>query len=95
MVEEDELFNAEYTEVERVLAESRIPSPEDSPDEPESIHYLVKWRQLPYEDATWELEQDVDRVKIEQYTRLLEQPGPCQVSPLIVLLHRALGHPIE
>ena len=32
-------------------------------------HYLVKWRSLPYEDCTWELEADVDPVKIKDYDR--------------------------
>ena len=30
-------------------------------------HYLVKWRSLPYEDCTWELEADVDPKKIEDF----------------------------
>ena len=27
-------------------------------------HYLVTWRSLPYEEATWELEKDVDKVRV-------------------------------
>lgn len=33
-------------------------------------HYLVKWRSLPYEDATWELEEDVDAESIRKFNRL-------------------------
>lgn len=27
-------------------------------------HYLVKWKALAYEDSTWELEDDVDPLKV-------------------------------
>lgn len=30
-------------------------------------HYLVKWRSLPYEDCTWEVETDVDPLKIAEF----------------------------
>ena len=33
-------------------------------------HYLVKWRSLPYEDATWELEEDVDSESIRKFNQL-------------------------
>lgn len=35
------------------------------------IHYLVKWCSLPYEDSTWELKQDIDQAKIEEYEKLV------------------------
>ena len=38
-------------------------------------HYLVKWRSLPYEDCTWELEADVDPKKIEDYLRWKVPPA--------------------
>ena len=38
-------------------------------------HYLVKWRSLPYEDCTWELEADVDPKKIEDFIRWRDPPA--------------------
>ena len=37
-------------------------------------HYLVKWRSLPYEDATWELEEDVDTDSIRRFNMLHIMP---------------------
>lgn len=37
-------------------------------------HYLVKWRSMQYEDSTWELEEDVDPVKIQQYENNIKRP---------------------
>ena len=34
------------------------------------IYYLVKWCSLPYEDSTWELKEDVDLAKIEEFEQL-------------------------
>uniref|UniRef100_A0A8C8STF6 Chromodomain helicase DNA binding protein 9 n=1 Tax=Pelusios castaneus TaxID=367368 RepID=A0A8C8STF6_9SAUR len=53
---EEEPFNPDYVEVDRVL-------------EP-VIYYLVKWCSLPYEDSTWELKEDVDQAKIEEFEQL-------------------------
>ncbi|KAJ8797072.1 hypothetical protein J1605_001882 [Eschrichtius robustus] len=36
-------------------------------------HYLVKWCSLPYEDSTWELRQDIDQAKIEEFEKLLSR----------------------
>lgn len=58
---EEEAFNPDYTEVDRIL---------DVTDSLDAItgknirHYLVKWKALPYEDSTWELEDDVDTLKV-------------------------------
>ena len=58
---EDEYFNQDYVEVDRVLEISVVT---DLESEEPVTHYLVKWRGLPYEDSTWELEQDVDNAKV-------------------------------
>lgn len=34
------------------------------------IYYLVKWCSLPYEDATWELKEDVDEGKVEEFKKI-------------------------
>ena len=52
---EEEPFNPDYIEVDRILDMS-----ETEEDGKTVVHYLVKWNALPYEDATWELEDDVD-----------------------------------
>ena len=63
---DDEPFNPEYTMVERILdvASQTEPSGEVV------THYLVKWRSLPYEDATWELEEDVNQEAVRQFNKL-------------------------
>lgn len=33
-------------------------------------HYLVKWCSLPYEESTWELEEDVDPAKVKEFESL-------------------------
>ena len=88
-MEEDELFNPEYVEVDRVLGVSRFPPAEDS-DEPEAVYYLVKWRQLPYEDATWELEVDVDKTMIAKYLQYSEPPETFKVRAISLIVSRKL-----
>ncbi|ETE70788.1 Chromodomain-helicase-DNA-binding protein 8, partial [Ophiophagus hannah] len=34
------------------------------------IYYLVKWCSLPYEDSTWELKEDVDEGKVQEFKRI-------------------------
>ncbi|XP_048364586.1 chromodomain-helicase-DNA-binding protein 7 isoform X2 [Sphaerodactylus townsendi] len=60
---DDELFNPDYVEVDRILD---ISHSKDDNGEPVT-HYLVKWCSLPYEDSTWELKQDIDQAKIEEF----------------------------
>ena len=43
-------------------------------------HYLVKWRSLPYEDATWELEEDVDGESIRKFNLLQLLPPEDQLE---------------
>lgn len=37
------------------------------------IYYLVKWCSLPYEDATWELKEDVDEGKVEEFIKIQDR----------------------
>lgn len=60
--DDDEPFNPEYVEVDRVLDKSITTDAGER-----VVHYLVLWKSLPYEDSTWELEQDVDDQKIQLY----------------------------
>ena len=61
---EDEPYNPDYVEVDRVLDMAEHTDPNTG----KTIkHYLVKWRSMQYEDSTWELEEDVDPVKIQHY----------------------------
>uniref|UniRef100_A0A286XKJ3 Chromodomain helicase DNA binding protein 9 n=1 Tax=Cavia porcellus TaxID=10141 RepID=A0A286XKJ3_CAVPO len=64
---EEEPFNPDYTEVDRVLEVSFC---EDKDTGEPVIYYLVKWCSLPYEDSTWELKEDVDLAKIEEFEQL-------------------------
>ena len=72
--DEDEYFNPDYTEVDRVLAESIALADPDIEGSIEYKHYLVKWCALPYEDSTWELQADVNAAKIEAFKKFTEPP---------------------
>uniref|UniRef100_A0A4W3HL37 Chromodomain-helicase-DNA-binding protein 6-like n=1 Tax=Callorhinchus milii TaxID=7868 RepID=A0A4W3HL37_CALMI len=61
---DDEPFNPDYVEVDRILDVAHTIDTETG--EP-VIHYLVKWCSLPYEESTWELVEDIDPVKIQDY----------------------------
>uniref|UniRef100_A0A7M4FKZ4 Chromodomain helicase DNA binding protein 7 n=1 Tax=Crocodylus porosus TaxID=8502 RepID=A0A7M4FKZ4_CROPO len=65
---DDELFNPDYVEVDRIMD---ISHSTDDNGEPVT-HYLVKWCSLPYEDSTWELKQDIDQAKIEEFEKLIK-----------------------
>ncbi|KAF4089766.1 hypothetical protein AMELA_G00070590 [Ameiurus melas] len=65
--EDEEPFNSDYIEADRILDESHSVDKENG--EP-VIYYLVKWCSLPYEDATWELKEDVDEGKVEEFKRI-------------------------
>lgn len=68
---EDEPYNPDYVEVDRVLDMAEHTDPNTG----KTIkHYLVKWRSMQYEDSTWELEEDVDPVKIQQYENNTKRP---------------------
>ncbi|KAK3561218.1 hypothetical protein QTP86_028544 [Hemibagrus guttatus] len=66
---DDEPFNPDYVEVDRVLDVSENT---DENGEPVSL-YLVKWCSLPYEDSTWELKADIDAGKIEEFERVMSR----------------------
>ena len=70
-VVDEELFNPDYVEVDRVLEESKSIDPKT---QEEVTHYLVKWRSLAYEDSTWELQQDVDPEKVKIFKRFSTLP---------------------
>lgn len=68
---EDDPFNPDFVEVDRVLDEATHTDPTTG----ETVrHFLVKWRSLQYEDSTWELEEDVDSEKIAQFARFNKVP---------------------
>uniref|UniRef100_A0A672SML0 Chromodomain helicase DNA binding protein 7 n=1 Tax=Sinocyclocheilus grahami TaxID=75366 RepID=A0A672SML0_SINGR len=66
---DDEPFNPDYVEVDRVLDVSEST---DENGEPVAL-YLVKWCSLAYEDSTWELKADIDQGKIEEFERVMER----------------------
>ncbi|KAG7271939.1 hypothetical protein CRUP_007710 [Coryphaenoides rupestris] len=76
--EEEEAFNPDYVEVDRILDESH--SVDKDNGEP-LIYYLVKWCSLPYEDATWELKEDVDEGKVEEFKKIQDRPPRLKRTP--------------
>lgn len=38
-------------------------------------HYLVKWCSLSYEEATWELQEDLDPEKIKEFEEIQKLPA--------------------
>uniref|UniRef100_A0A669QM54 Chromodomain helicase DNA binding protein 6 n=1 Tax=Phasianus colchicus TaxID=9054 RepID=A0A669QM54_PHACC len=52
---DEDLFNPDYVEVDRILEVAHTKDPDTGE---EVTHYLVKWCSLPYEESTWELEED-------------------------------------
>uniref|UniRef100_A0A9R1SJJ5 Chromodomain-helicase-DNA-binding protein 8 n=2 Tax=Cyprinus carpio TaxID=7962 RepID=A0A9R1SJJ5_CYPCA len=76
--EEEEPFNPDYVEVDRILDESH--SVDKDNGEP-VVYYLVKWGSLPYEDATWELKEDVDEAKVEEFRKIESRPARLKRTP--------------
>jgi chromodomain-helicase-DNA-binding protein 7 len=62
----DELFNPDYQVIDRILDESEMP---DMSRPGEKLkYYLVKWKSLPYDEASWELESELkNKKKIERF----------------------------
>uniref|UniRef100_A0A673Y572 Chromodomain helicase DNA binding protein 8 n=1 Tax=Salmo trutta TaxID=8032 RepID=A0A673Y572_SALTR len=76
--EEEEAFNPDYVEVDRILDESN--SVDKDNGEP-VVYYLVKWCSLPYEDATWELREDVDEDKVEEFRKIQDRQPQLKRTP--------------
>lgn len=54
--------------------------PDERPSSPVNVtYYLVKWRSLAYEDATWELAQDVDLAKVKEFLKWQNPPKSAPV----------------
>uniref|UniRef100_A0AAQ5ZF89 DNA helicase n=1 Tax=Amphiprion ocellaris TaxID=80972 RepID=A0AAQ5ZF89_AMPOC len=73
---DEDLFNPDYVEVDRVL---EVAVTTDTETGEEVTHYLVKWCSLSYEEATWELQEDLDPEKIKEFEeiqKLPERPPP-------------------
>uniref|UniRef100_A0A672R4W6 Chromodomain-helicase-DNA-binding protein 8 n=1 Tax=Sinocyclocheilus grahami TaxID=75366 RepID=A0A672R4W6_SINGR len=75
---DEEPFNPDYVEVDRILDESH--SVDKDNGEP-VVYYLVKWCSLPYEDATWELKEDVDEAKVEEFRKIESRPARLKRTP--------------
>ncbi|XP_037668360.1 chromodomain-helicase-DNA-binding protein 6 isoform X1 [Choloepus didactylus] len=75
---DEDLFNPDYVEVDRIL---EVAHTKDAETGEEVTHYLVKWCSLPYEESTWELEEDVDPAKVKEFESL-------QVLPEITHMER-------
>ncbi|KAG9273824.1 chromodomain-helicase-DNA-binding protein 8-like [Astyanax mexicanus] len=76
--EDEEPFNPDYVEVDRILDESN--SIDKDNGEP-VVYYLVKWCSLPYEDATWELKEDVDEGKVEEFRKIQSRQPRLKKTP--------------
>ncbi|XP_075316313.1 uncharacterized protein chd6 isoform X3 [Odontesthes bonariensis] len=68
---DEDLFNPDYVEVDRVL---EVAVTTDTETGEEVTHYLVKWCSLSYEEATWELQEDVDPEKIKEFEEIQKLP---------------------
>jgi SNF2 family DNA or RNA helicase len=67
---DDEPFNPDFTVADRILD---IATHVETNGE-KVTHYLVKWKSLPYEDSTWELEEDLDKEVISNFLEFSTMP---------------------
>lgn len=75
---EEDPFNPDFVETDRVLDMSIH---EDPVTGKKTRHFLVKWKSLAYEDSTWEVEDDVEEKKIEEYVRFNTVPPKDKWKP--------------
>uniref|UniRef100_A0A8C6UD48 DNA helicase n=1 Tax=Neogobius melanostomus TaxID=47308 RepID=A0A8C6UD48_9GOBI len=68
---DEDLFNPDYVEADRVL---EVAVTTDTETGEEVTHYLVKWCSLSYEEATWELQEDLDPEKIKEFQQIQKPP---------------------
>ncbi|CAK6977756.1 chromodomain-helicase-DNA-binding protein 6 [Scomber scombrus] len=68
---DEDIFNPDYIEVDRVL---EVAVTTDTETGEEVTHYLVKWCSLSYEEATWELQEDLDPEKIKEFEGIQKLP---------------------
>uniref|UniRef100_A0A671S5G7 Chromodomain-helicase-DNA-binding protein 8-like n=1 Tax=Sinocyclocheilus anshuiensis TaxID=1608454 RepID=A0A671S5G7_9TELE len=80
--EDEEPFNPDYVEVDRILDESHSV---DKDNGELVVYYLVKWCSLPYEDATWELKEDVDEAKVEEFRKIESRPARLKRTSIFTL----------
>uniref|UniRef100_A0A8D3D6S6 Chromodomain helicase DNA binding protein 6 n=1 Tax=Scophthalmus maximus TaxID=52904 RepID=A0A8D3D6S6_SCOMX len=69
---DEDLFNPDYVEVDRVL---EVAVTTDTETGEEVTHYLVKWCSLSYEEATWELQEDLDPEKVKEFEHIQKLPA--------------------
>jgi len=86
-MDEDELFNPDYVEVDRVID---MKTTADAATGEETTLYLVKWRSLQYDDCTWELAQDIDTEKIQAFLHVKDPPPENERKVRVFLLLREL-----
>ncbi|KAF1775031.1 P-loop containing nucleoside triphosphate hydrolase [Phytophthora cactorum] len=79
-VDELEYFNPEYLEIHRIIAhrqDAPMPADPNFPDAPvdDGMRYYIKWRILPYTDATWERACDIkDDAALAKYKASIVVP---------------------
>lgn len=74
MDDEEEPFDPNFTEVDRILDERSFQDGDDATKN--KNYFLCKWAGLPYDESTWEVEEDCDAKKMEDYRRRQVPPPP-------------------
>lgn len=83
-----EYFNPEYLEIQRIIVhrnDEPMAADPNFPDAPvdDGLRYYIKWRVLPYSDATWERACDLkDDVAIDKYQKSQIVPPKERWNPL-------------